>query len=151
MATFTDRTGDPWTVALTYAEVEDAEAAGVCLDRILADEQSLTGLLTGGMPVLARLMWICLADQAKAKGLDERGLHRRVDGPTVQRFVAALLEEAVSFFPLSPLARKVGGSVPRLIEAISREAVAKADALLSGSSPSGTPSPGTSASPPFAC
>lgn len=149
MATFADKDGTAWSVALTVGDLEDCKEAGADLRPVLRDETKLINLLFHEPDTLVRVMWVLCHRQAEADGVEPEQFARLFDGPTLERASVALVEAVIDFFPRSKVAATLRANLHKLLAKMdadmSRAAEKRVDEILSGSA---TSSPASSDSTP---
>jgi hypothetical protein len=100
MKTFTDSKGRPWELAINCDTIEAVKEACQCnvLD-LLDPESDLTREATAFPPVIAKLLFAAVTDQAKSKEVDDREFRICMGGDNLADAYDALLEELISFCP----------------------------------------------------
>ena len=100
MKTFKDSKDATWEIAVNCDTVEAIkEACGVNVLDLLDPESGLSQEVRLFPPLLAKLLFAALANQAKVKEVDDREFRRRMNGDALAEASDALLEEIISFSP----------------------------------------------------
>ena len=100
MKTFLDTKGRSWELAVNCDTIEAVKAAcdANVLD-LLDPESDLMQEVTGFPPVIAKLLFAAVTDQAVIKGVDDREFRRSMAGDALADAFDALREELISFCP----------------------------------------------------
>lgn len=100
MHEFTDTKGRPWKLDVNVDTIEQVKAACDVNLLDLADPDSgLMREVNAFPPLIGKLLFAALADQAKAKEVDEREFKRSMSGDTLAAATDAILDEIVLFCP----------------------------------------------------
>lgn len=100
MATFTDRHQRTWTVVVLTTDLRRVrEATGFELSKVLDDNFSRLQQLDADPELLCRVLFVLVADQAKAIPLTEEQFTRGVSGDATEAAFDALVQALADFFP----------------------------------------------------
>ena len=100
MHSFTDSKGRPWQLELNVDVIEQVKAeCGVNLLDVADPDSNLLKELVTFPPLVAKLIFAAVADQAKLKEVDDREFRRSMNGDTLQAAHEALLDEVILFSP----------------------------------------------------
>jgi hypothetical protein len=100
MRTFTDSTGQPWSVTINVEAVKRVKAlCGVNLLDALGGE--LLEQLSSDPILLCDVLFTLCKGEAEAKKISDEAFGRGLAGDTIDKATDALLEELVEFFPLA--------------------------------------------------
>lgn len=100
MHSFIDSKGRPWQLEINVDVIEQVKIE--CKTNLLdiADPDSnLMHELVAFPPLIAKLLFSAMADQAKVKEVDDREFRRSMNGDTLQAAHEALLDEIILFSP----------------------------------------------------
>ena len=100
MHSFTDAKGRPWQLEINVDAIEEVQAdCGVNILDVADPNSNLLKELITFPPLLAKLLFACLADQARLKEVDDREFRRSMNGDALQAGHDALLDEIILFSP----------------------------------------------------
>jgi hypothetical protein len=110
MKPFKDSKNRTWQLELNCDTVEEirAQCAVNILD-LLDPESDLAKEVASFPPVIGKLLFAAISDQAKTAGVDDREFRRSMNGETLNAAYEALQEEIVNFSPR--YRRKVAAAV----------------------------------------
>lgn len=154
MATFNDRNGREWKLAITVADLPRLRAlCGVGPSEILNTELALTGMYASGPAELTEFAWSLCSAEAQAAGVAADTFIAGMDADALDRLFDAVQGEVVRFFNRSAAGQGIARSLPRIRETIARRTEESIQRRLSEdeastSSGSAGNSPASSASTP---
>lgn len=149
MASFKDADNREWKLRLTVGLLGDVKRdAGVDLGAAIKSPQSLAEILYTDPADLVKVLWVCVESQAKEAGVSPEEFGHAFDGPTIEKAGEALLEAVADFFPRTAIAKRIKTDLPKLLEQVDREMIARLDQVTSMSSDSAGNSPASSGSTP---
>ena len=100
MHTFTDSKGRPWQLEINVDAIEQVKIdCGINLLDVADPDSNLMQELVAFPPLIAKLLFSAMADQAKVKEVDDREFRRSMNGDTLQAAHEALLDEIILFSP----------------------------------------------------
>ena len=100
MKEFHDAKGRPWQLEMNCDVIERVkEICGVNILDMADSDSNLLKEINVFPPLLAKLLFAALADQAKTKEVDEREFRKSMSGDSLSEATDALFEEIALFFP----------------------------------------------------
>lgn len=150
MAKFTDSAGTTWEVRIVVPMLPRLRAVGYDLAKV--GPETIEGLVADPER-LGQILGVVCADQAEKLDLAPEAFAARFDGPTIFGAVDAMLEATADFTQRPAVAAAIKAKLPGALERIDRATIARVEASLEKTIPSGstagaTNSPGSPASPP---
>ena len=100
MHPFTDSKGRPWQLEVNCETIEQVKAqCGVNILDIAVFDSDVAREIALFPPLLCKLLFSALAEQAKTKEVDDREFRRSMNGDAINAAHEALLDEIVLFSP----------------------------------------------------
>jgi hypothetical protein len=100
MHEFRDTKGRPWQLEVNVDTIEQVKIdCGINLLDVADPSSNLMQELIAFPPLLAKLLFSSMADQAKTKEVDDREFRRSMNGDTLQAAHDALIDEIILFSP----------------------------------------------------
>ena len=110
MPNFTDTKDRTWSLEVHCDAIEEIKTqCGVNILDLLDPDSDLAKEATLFPPLMCRLLFAAVADQAKTKEVDEREFRRSMNGDCLSKASELLLEQTINFFPQHR--RKVAAAV----------------------------------------
>lgn len=125
MASFRDKDGRDWAVAIVFGDVRRLKAAGCDLG---SKDLGLDPI--NDPDRFARVLWVLLGRQAEARGLTEDALADAFDGAAMEGFLGAFMEAHADF----SLTRDAAAEARKLIPGRMRSLAAAQIRLLNSTS-----------------
>lgn len=132
MHTFTDNTGDSWSIVLLRPQLKQVKAE-LGIDLLAVENKTLWMKLIDDLMLLGDLASILLQEQIKTKGLNEEGFAKRFAGEGLENFCQALLQAIVDFFP--PRKRAILQQVLRDVQTMQTTFLESSESLVSSGKP----------------
>lgn len=149
MAKFVDQLGREWVLKIDVPMLPRLREAGFNVGRAVRDPKELEAL--DDPELLGKVLWVLVEVQAAKASVDPEGFAAGFDGPTIFAAIDAFSEAIVDFSQRPAVATAIKAKLPAVIAKLEQAAVAKIEAMTSGSNAIATNSPAASAasSPPW--
>jgi len=100
VSTFTDATGERWTIEITVAEIKQLRTLlSLDLLAIMDDQGQMLKRLASDPVLLVDVISVLLTEQITKRGLDERSFAARLVGEGLSNAMDALMDSIANFTP----------------------------------------------------
>lgn len=125
MASFRDGKGNEWVIRIDVGALLDVkERTELDLPQLMRSVEVLTEFIFGDAEKPVKALWVLCEEQAKERGLNERGFYRLFDSQTLEAATETLLKSVANFCQRSKIGAALATTTTEMMDALDRKALA---------------------------